>query len=53
MGEAVTAIVDIKEGMAATPDELIAFCRPALGGVKTPKSIEIWPRLPRSPVARC
>lgn len=51
-GEAVTAIVEIKEGMAATADELIAFCRPTLGGVKTPKTIEIWPTLPRSPVGK-
>jgi acyl-CoA synthetase (AMP-forming)/AMP-acid ligase II len=51
-GEAVTAIVELKAGIAATPDELIAFCRPALGGVKTPKSIEIWPALPRSPVGK-
>jgi acyl-CoA synthetase (AMP-forming)/AMP-acid ligase II len=37
---------------AATPEELIAFCRPVLGGVKTPKSIEIWPTLPRSAVGK-
>jgi acyl-CoA synthetase (AMP-forming)/AMP-acid ligase II len=51
-GEAVKAVVELRAGMAATPDELIAFCRPALGGVKTPKSIEIWPTLPRSPVGK-
>jgi acyl-CoA synthetase (AMP-forming)/AMP-acid ligase II len=38
--------------VVATPDELIAFCRPVLGGVKTPKTIEIWPELPRSPVGK-
>jgi acyl-CoA synthetase (AMP-forming)/AMP-acid ligase II len=51
-GEAVTAIVELRVGMAASPEELIAFCRPTLGGVKTPKSIEIWPTLPRSPVGK-
>jgi acyl-CoA synthetase (AMP-forming)/AMP-acid ligase II len=51
-GEAVTAVVELRAGTAATPDELIAFCRPALGGVKTPKHIEIWPTLPRSPVGK-
>jgi acyl-CoA synthetase (AMP-forming)/AMP-acid ligase II len=51
-GEAVTAVVELKAGMAVTPDELAVFCRPALGGVKTPKNIEIWPTLPRSPVGK-
>ena len=34
------------------PDELIAFCRERLGGVKTPKTVEIWLELPRSPVGK-
>jgi acyl-CoA synthetase (AMP-forming)/AMP-acid ligase II len=51
-GEAVKAVVELRAGTAATADELIAFCRQALGGVKTPKSIEIWPALPRSPVGK-
>jgi acyl-CoA synthetase (AMP-forming)/AMP-acid ligase II len=51
-GEAVTAVVELKAGADATPDELIAFCRSTLGGVKTPKAIEIWPTLPRSPVGK-
>jgi acyl-CoA synthetase (AMP-forming)/AMP-acid ligase II len=51
-GEAVTAIVELKAGATATPDELIAFCRSTLGGVKTPKTIDIWPTLPRSPVGK-
>jgi acyl-CoA synthetase (AMP-forming)/AMP-acid ligase II len=51
-GEAVKAVIELRAGMVATPDELIAFCRPVLGAVKTPKSIEIWPTLPRSPVGK-
>jgi acyl-CoA synthetase (AMP-forming)/AMP-acid ligase II len=51
-GEAVTAVVELKAGANATPDELISFCRSTLGGVKTPKAIEIWPTLPRSPVGK-
>jgi acyl-CoA synthetase (AMP-forming)/AMP-acid ligase II len=51
-GEAVTAVVELKAGANVTPDELIAFCRSTLGGVKTPKAIEIWPTLPRSPVGK-
>lgn len=51
-GEAVKAVVQLKVGATATPEELIAFLRPRLGGVKTPKSIEIWDELPRSPVGK-
>jgi acyl-CoA synthetase (AMP-forming)/AMP-acid ligase II len=51
-GEAVKAVVQLKPGMTATPEDLIAFCRPTLGGVKTPKTVEIWPDLPRSAVGK-
>ena len=30
----------LKPGMAATEDEIIAFCREHLAGFKTPKSVE-------------
>lgn len=51
-GEAVKAVVELKAGHDLEPDELIARCRSALGGVKTPKTVEIWPSLPRSPVGK-
>ena len=51
-GEAVTAVVQLKTGTSVAPEELIAFCRSTLGGVKTPKKIEIWSILPRSPVGK-
>ena len=51
-GEAVKAVVELKPGAEATSDELIAHCRAALGGIKTPKSVEIWETLPRSPVGK-
>ena len=51
-GEAVKAVVQLKSGMTATPEDLIAFCRPTLGGVKAPKTVEIWPELPRSQVGK-
>ena len=51
-GEAVKAIVQVKEGAAATVEELAAFCRAKVGGMKTPKSFEIWDSLPRSPVGK-
>jgi len=51
-GEAVKGIVELKSDAAATPDDLIAHCKARLGSVKTPKTIEIWDALPRSPVGK-
>lgn len=51
-GEAVKAVIELKPGMAAAPEEIMAFCRERLGGMKTPKSVDIWPQLPRSPVGK-
>ena len=51
-GEAVKAIIQLKAGALATDGELEAYCRKRLGGMKTPKSFEIWPELPRSPVGK-
>ncbi|CAN5478226.1 AMP-binding protein [soil metagenome] len=51
-GEAVKAVVELKSGLDASTDELRAYCRDALGGMKTPKSIEIWDVLPRSAVGK-
>jgi acyl-CoA synthetase (AMP-forming)/AMP-acid ligase II len=51
-GEAVTVAVELKPGAALTADELLRFCRPRLGGVKTPKHVLIWPDLPRSPIGK-
>lgn len=51
-GEAVTAIVELKPGSSTTADELAEFCRERLGGMKTPKKVEIWDQLPRSAVGK-
>jgi acyl-CoA synthetase (AMP-forming)/AMP-acid ligase II len=51
-GEAVTAVVQLKPGELAQPDELIALCRNRLGSVKAPKAVHFWPELPRSPVGK-
>lgn len=51
-GEAVTAVVELKDGHALTSDELIAFCRRTLSGVKTPKNVVVVEALPRSPVGK-
>ncbi len=51
-GEAVKAVVELKPGATTAPQDLLDFCRARLGGMKTPKSAEIWPQLPRSPVGK-
>ncbi len=51
-GEALKAVVELKPGRSAEPAELIALCRERLGGVKTPKSVEFWEALPRSPAGK-
>ncbi|CAN5392323.1 AMP-binding protein [soil metagenome] len=47
-GEAVHAAVQLKRGASVTKEELIAFAKPLLGSVKTPKEIHFYDALPRS-----
>lgn len=47
-GEAVLAVVEVRPGAAVTAEELLAFCRERLGGVKSPKSLEFTDQLPRT-----
>ena len=51
-GEAVKAVVELKQGHQVSETELKDHCRVALGGLKTPKSIEVWDSLPRSTVGK-
>jgi acyl-CoA synthetase (AMP-forming)/AMP-acid ligase II len=48
-GEAVKAVVVLKPGEQATPDDIIAFARARIAGYKLPKSIDFVPALPRNP----
>jgi fatty-acyl-CoA synthase len=47
-GEAVKAIVVVKEGMEATEDEVIEFCKKRLARYKAPKSIDFLDTLPKT-----
>ncbi|MGE0467682.1 MAG: class I adenylate-forming enzyme family protein [Steroidobacteraceae bacterium] len=51
-GEAVKAIVELKCDQPASADELLDLCRRELGPVCTPKTVEFWTELPRSPVGK-
>jgi len=47
-GEAVVAVLALKPGAQATPEELAAHCRARLAGYKVPKRFELRPTLPKS-----
>jgi acyl-CoA synthetase (AMP-forming)/AMP-acid ligase II len=47
-GEAVTAVIELNQGAQATEEEILAYCRPKLGGIKTPKKVVFVDALPRS-----
>jgi long-chain acyl-CoA synthetase len=48
-GEAIKALVVLRDGPPATEDELIAFCKDRLASFKKPKSVDFVPELPRGP----
>jgi acyl-CoA synthetase (AMP-forming)/AMP-acid ligase II len=51
-GERVTAVVQLRGDLTATPEELAAFVKERIGSVKTPKQVEVWSDLPRSKVGK-
>ena len=51
-GEAVKAVAELRSGAQLSGEDVIEYCRARLGGVKTPKSVEFWDALPRSPVGK-
>jgi len=51
-GEAVKAVVELKPGQSLDHDAALALCRDRLGGMKAPKTIEVWEQLPRSAVGK-
>ncbi|MGR8947115.1 MAG: class I adenylate-forming enzyme family protein [Gammaproteobacteria bacterium] len=51
-GESIKAIVLLKEGASLTEDALIDAVKGKLGSVKTPKSVEFWPEIPKTAVGK-
>lgn len=51
-GERVTAVVQLHLSHTVTVEELREHTKARLGGVKTPKQVEIWPDLPRSKIGK-
>jgi acyl-CoA synthetase (AMP-forming)/AMP-acid ligase II len=51
-GEEVAAFVVLKEGHAATAEEIVAYCREHLADFKCPKSVRIVATLPKGPTGK-
>jgi long-chain acyl-CoA synthetase len=52
-GEAVHAVVVLKDGQSASAEELIAHCRSLIGGYKCPRGVEFRTEaLPTTPVGK-
>jgi acyl-CoA synthetase (AMP-forming)/AMP-acid ligase II len=51
-GEALKAIVQLRPGFTLDAGDLLEFVKSQLGSVKTPKSVEVWPDLPKSAVGK-
>jgi fatty-acyl-CoA synthase len=51
-GEAVKAIVVLRDGESLTEDAVLAHCKAKLGGVKSPKSVEFRSEIPKTPAGK-
>lgn len=51
-GEAVMAIVVLREGKTLTEEQIITHCRARLGGMKSPKSVEFRGEIPKTPAGK-
>ncbi len=51
-GEAVKAIIILKQGRKATAEEIIQFCQGKLAGYKIPKSVDFTTEFPRTAVGK-
>ena len=51
-GELPKAVVVLKKGQQATPEEIMEFCRKQLASFKRPKSVIFVDSLPRNPMGK-
>jgi acyl-CoA synthetase (AMP-forming)/AMP-acid ligase II len=47
-GEAVKAMVVLRDGKSLREEEIIAHCKARIGGMKSPKSVEFRPEIPKT-----
>jgi long-chain acyl-CoA synthetase len=51
-GERVKAFVALREGLTASPEELLEYCRQGLAKYKVPSEIQILAALPKTAVGK-
>jgi acyl-CoA synthetase (AMP-forming)/AMP-acid ligase II len=51
-GEAIKAMVALKEGQKATEEEIINFCKKNMASFKKPKSVEFIDTIPKNPYGK-
>ncbi|MHB8919110.1 MAG: long-chain-fatty-acid--CoA ligase [Desulfocucumaceae bacterium] len=51
-GETVKAFIVLKEGMEATAEEIVGYCKTKLAAYKVPKSVEFRSELPKTAVGK-
>ena len=51
-GEQVRASVVLRQGGAATPEELVEFCRARMAGYKAPREVDLVAQIPKSPTGK-
>lgn len=52
LGEKVAAIVSLKSGASATPEEIVEFCKGRIAGFKRPREVKIIDELPKNPFGK-
>jgi long-chain acyl-CoA synthetase len=52
LGETAKAFIVLKEGVTATEEEIIAFCREQMAAYKAPRSVEFRTDLPKSLIGK-
>ncbi len=51
-GEVPMAVIVLKQGETATPEELMEYCRANLSSFKRPRSVVFTDELPRNPMGK-
>ena len=51
-GEQPKAVIVLKQGETATPDEIIEYCRAKMSSFKRPRSVIFVNELPRNPMGK-
>ena len=52
LGEEVVAVVSLRPGATATPDDLIAYCKARLANYKYPREVRLMETLPLGPTGK-